>query len=120
MHGRPRLLVFTNHNQHSTAVLVCQSVLYGDLPYGLHRARRKNAGARDGAPALCRLQFQRRSGVGPGRQLAVQHVQAAYIVPKYFHFCDLVRRVLFLLALLLDEPVQELRVRKSLTAWAAA
>src|SRR5699024_4679981 len=56
----------------------------------------------------CLVQHEGRRGVGAGQQLAVQHIQAASVAAVQLHLGDLVGGVLLLLALLLDEPIQEL------------
>ena len=54
------------------------------------------------------LQHQRRCAVHPGGQLAVEHVQTLGVGAEQLHLGDQVIGIGLLLALLLDEPVQEL------------
>ena len=54
------------------------------------------------------LEGQAWGGIDTGRQLAVEHVQALGVVAVELHLFDQILGVLLLLALLLDEPVQEL------------
>ena len=54
------------------------------------------------------LQHQRWRGVDPCLQLTVEHIQPLAVSAEQLHFGDEVGGVLFLLALLLDEPIQHL------------